>query len=95
MDFNGIEQEIEKAILEDPRLYEKYFTNCTIQDFKTNDMVKCTYFKGFFKVFKVLDGRIYLDHVAPYDFTEMYNVSPSFLKKVDVDEKWLKVLYGD
>lgn len=72
-------------------------TQAKYEDFNKEDIVKCTFLKGLFRIVgpSLLedDGRITIqnvDHESRY-----FVVSPDFLKKVKVSDKMLRVLYGD
>jgi len=75
-------------------LYKKLSTNNRIEDFQPDDVVKCTFLKGLFKV----AGPALYDEkrlsLYPIDYMgEFTNISPDFLKKVKVSDKAMKILY--
>jgi hypothetical protein len=84
----------EIKIRSNPELYKKLATNNNISDFEPDDVVKCTFLKGLFKVAGPAlydEGRLSL---YPIDYMgEFTNISPDFLKKVKVSDKVMKVLY--
>lgn len=83
---------LESVICENKDWLEKFSTNSKLQDFKENDIVKCTYYKGFYKIVKLENTRI---SICPMENDEILTVAPKFLKKIEVNEKLLKVLYGN
>lgn len=72
-----------------------FVTTTSITDIQPEDTVQCTYFKGIYVVIGTseVNNKVL---IHPIQSTEScFLVSPDFLKKVVVDEEWLKVLYGD
>lgn len=95
MVFNALEEDVEDTLKADPELYERYFTNCKIQDFKIGDYVKCMYLKGYLKIIHITYNRLQIQYGIPYNVDDIYEVDPIFTKKVKLDEKWIKILYDN
>ena len=85
---------VEVKIRHNKALFDKFNTGNKIKDFKPEDIVKCSFMKGLFKV----AGPALFDEdrlsLYPIDYTgEFTNISPEFLRKVEVNDKLIKVLY--
>lgn len=71
-----------------------YNKNNKAIDFKEDDVVKCSYLSGLFKVFNINPDRN-LVCIYNVDFIEdLQDVNAQFLQKVEVSEKALKVLFN-
>jgi hypothetical protein len=97
LDYNGPNQEaidfVENGIRHTD-LFAYLNTGSKIEDFQPDDVVQCSYLKGFYKI----AGPALYDEkrlsVYAIDYSgEFSNISPEFLKKVKVSDKVLKVLY--
>jgi len=76
----------------DKKLYENFSTGNKTSDFTINDIVKCTYLKGLFRVVCCgIYGTVTLNTLNSKETT---CISADFLKKVAANTKTLKVLYG-
>jgi hypothetical protein len=97
LDFNSPNQAaidfIENGI-RNTDLFLKLDTGSKVGDFEPDDVVQCSYLKGFYKI---AGPALYNEKrlaVYPIDYSgEFTNISPEFLKKVKVNDKVLKVLY--
>ena len=82
---------IERAIIRSHKL-DKLLTNNTLKDFKVEDIVKCTYMKGLYRVLGHNDGKVIITKV---DYSgDLEYISPNFLLNINnIDKKWVSVLY--
>lgn len=87
---------IEQLIKLNPERCKAFYTNNKLTDFSEDDIVKCSFLKGLFKVIgPETDGSGKLV-IYPIDYKgDFHNVSPEFLRKIEVNEKAIKVLYED
>ena len=88
-----IENKIMENIIQSTRM-APYFENNKAIDFKSGDVVRCSYMKGIFRVSQPMDtGAVAIYNV---DLSgELLFVGPECLEKIAVNEETLKVLYGD
>lgn len=89
--MDNITSIIERAIMQSNKL-QKHLTNNTTKDFKVEDIVKCTYMKGLYRVLGIEDNKITITKI---DYSgDLEHISPQFLISVNnLDKKWLDVLY--
>lgn len=86
----NIEFYIDDVIDHNEELRKKFSTNNKLDDFKVNDIVMCTYIKTFCKVVGIEKSKVKLQAI---DTNDVFEIRPSFLKKVKANKKLLKVLY--
>jgi len=96
MQMRPMEEILTEHLIESSKiLSEKYCTEHKVFDFTPGDYVKSTFRIGpdaFYKVYgidgdKVIVSRI--DDTGDFEF-----IKPKFLKKVELSETWIKVLYS-
>jgi hypothetical protein len=89
MDYNS---SIELIIKGSQELYYQLSTGKKIEDFTPGDLVKCSYIKGIFRVSEVFRTKV---EVFPIDNTsDIFQVGPNFLRKIDINQDSVKILYG-
>jgi len=83
---------VESIIQKNNELSKKYSNNNKLFDFVPGDSVKCTYLQGVFKVSGFSDSKVV---IKTLDNSKQEIVGPNFLEKVDLDKRWVKVLYNN
>ena len=81
--------ELIEAMIKSSNMVETYDNKCI--DFDVNDVVQCSYLKGLFEV----TGRTlsYVTIVPINNSVQEFNVGPSFLKKVKLNQQVRRILY--
>lgn len=81
--------ELLEALIKSSNLVETYNNKCI--DFKTRDVVQCSYLKGLFEV----TGKTvnYVTITPINNSLEEFSVGPSFLKKVQLNQGVRRILY--
>lgn len=77
-------------------LKEKYCTDHVLFDFYPGEYVKCTYRKGeasYLKVYGIKGEDVVVSRLN--DLGEFELIRPNLLKKVDLNPKWVKILYSN
>jgi hypothetical protein len=93
IDLNpDVEGLVERVIADNPQWFDKFNTGNDLEDFNFNDIVTCTYSKGLYQVKGNLYGKLCVVRVGQLE--EIVFIHPCFLKKVNINNKLLKVLYG-
>lgn len=86
----------ESYIKSSEKLTKLFSTDNHACDFKCGDVVKCTYLKGLYKVMGPNNEHrgIQRVNIYPIDMSkEFFPVRPQFLKKEEVRDDTIKVLY--
>lgn len=96
MTNNSILLEAEHAIKQIPELCNKLYTGRTIKDFHEEDIVKCTYLKGFLKVVGIdIYGKVIITSIPGSGMSiDCQAVSPEFIEPVKVNKSTLELLYA-
>lgn len=85
---------LENAIELFPKLKEKYCTDHVLFDFCPGDFVKYTLKNGSASMLKVCDIQgEYISAVRIDGIGEKELIKPKFLKKTEIDPKWVRTLY--
>lgn len=88
-----ISELIQQVVNKNRGEFEKFFTNNKLFDFNPGDYVKCTLFQGFFVVKGIEEGAILIQDIESQEAPRLIN--PEFLLNVELDSRWVKVLYED
>lgn len=85
-----------EELIKNTKLVEYYpYNHCV--DFKQGDMVQCSYMSGFFKVIGLYNSYIALKVVnsATINPNMIAYVGPEFIKKVELNQQVMKVLFSE
>lgn len=85
---------IEKYIRSNDKFLKQFSTNNRLEDFKEEDIVRCTFAKGLYKVKSLNQEKSKLSLYSIDLSEDFYEISPEFVEKLDLDDKMVKVLYG-
>ena len=94
--LNNPTEDIEHIIRQAPELYQRCNTGKTCKDFNENDIVKCTYLKGFMRVVGIdLYGKVILSSIPGSKISiDCQATSPEFIEPAKVNKSTLELLYA-
>lgn len=85
-----------EELIRNTKIVDYYPYNQSV-DFKTGDVVQCSYMRGFFKVSAVYGTFLALEVIdnASLNKDSIAYVGPNFLKKVELNQQVMKVLFNE
>ena len=88
-----ISEIIQKVIVKNEDLLDKYSTGSKTFDFTPGDYVKCTILQSFYQVKDINGPEVVIQNLQKTE--DLKKIDPNFLKKIELDDRWVKVLYED
>lgn len=65
----------------------------TVNDFKRNDIVQCSLLHGIYRV-EDISTRVWIVSITDTECSNILQIKPKYLKKLDKDSKAYKVLFN-
>lgn len=87
----SLQDVVDYLTVTDTEFLNDFSTGQKVFDFIPGDLVKCTLLKGYHRVCGINGDKIVISTITKNGNLE--NIDPNFLQKVDLDRRWVKVLY--